>query len=1144
MFLAEELQKKWQPVLEHPELDSIKDPYKKAVTAVILENQQREMAAAAQQLNETAPSISAPTNVTGIPGNAQATISWSAPVDGGSSITGYRVTANSGQSCTTTGALSCIVTGLSNGTAYTFTVVAINAQGESAASTASLAITPRTVPLAPTSVSATPGNTQASISWSAPVSNGGASITGYFVTSSPAVTAPADCTNTLNLSCTFSGLSNGTAYTFTVIAVNAAGSSPASVESTSITPRTIPGTPTSVSATPGNAEATVTWNAPVSNGGSPITGYTVTSSPGALSCTTTTATSCTVTGLANGTAYTFTVVATNIAGSSSESVASAAITPRTIPGAPTGVSATLGNSQAVVTWVAPVSNGGSPITGYTVTSSPAVTAPVGCTNINALTCTFSGLTNGTAYTFTVIAINAAGNSLVSSPSSAVTPRTVPGAPTAVATTAGNTEVILTWSAPTSDGGSAITGYSVTSSPSVTAPAGCTNINALTCTYTGLTNGTAYTFIVTAINGAGTVAADPTAAVTPRTLPDAPTSLTAVAGNARVTLSWSAPVSNGGAAITGYTVTSSPATTAPADCINTANLTCTYSGLINGTAYTFTVIATNIAGSSVASTSSTSVTPVTVPDAPTNLITTADNAQIDLTWLAPTIDGGSAITGYTVTSAPAIAAPAACTATTSLNCTFTGLTNGTSYTFTVIAINGAGNSLESIPSAATTPRTVPDAPTAVTAVAGDKQATITWSAPAFNGGSPITNYTVDSLPVATAPIGCTTTTSLSCIFTGLSNGTSYTFRVIATNIAGDSLASTASVAITPAVPPAPPAQPTASIQTGDAKEETKPEDLKKPIEELDPVTVVPAEPIVVKSDGAPVPFETRTANTLIDGRAIGEFVRVVDSTKLVSETRGIQLELVAQTSAAKPIAIPSGTQLLLEHEGTAAINGNGFKEQSTVKVWIFSTPTYLGEFPVDSRGVFNAKLFVVNTLPVGQHTLQINGITPDNKVFSQSLPVFVQAKSSAAKKVIKKALPTINPFIIGVTANTVTFGYSPVERANKYRIFITNLDSGRLVRAVEASRTRVTLARLIKSTRYSMLVIAYDGENKAIARTSGTGLPFTTLENNPTRPKITITCAMPARSMRVTGVNPKCPTGYTSEESFAPLGAIISKVVGN
>ena len=64
MYLTEELQKKWAPVLEHEGLESIKDPYKKAVTALVLENQQREMAAAHSQLNETAQSA-APTNVTG-----------------------------------------------------------------------------------------------------------------------------------------------------------------------------------------------------------------------------------------------------------------------------------------------------------------------------------------------------------------------------------------------------------------------------------------------------------------------------------------------------------------------------------------------------------------------------------------------------------------------------------------------------------------------------------------------------------------------------------------------------------------------------------------------------------------------------------------------------------------------------------------------------------------------------------------------------------------------------------------------------------------------------------------------------------------------------------------------------------------------
>ncbi len=620
-------------------------------------------------------------------------------------------------------------------------------------------------------------------------------------------------------------------------------------------------------------------------------------------------------------------------------------------------------------------------------------------------------------------------------------------------------------------------------------------------------------------------------------------MTAVAGNARATLSWTAPVSNGGATITGYTVTSSPAVVAPADCTNTVNLTCTFSGLANGTAYTFTVIATNIAGSSLASASSNSVTPVTVPDPPTNITATAGDAQIDLTWLAPTVDGGAAITGYTVVSSPAITAPAACTATTSLNCTFTGLTNGTSYTFTVIAINSAGNSLESTPSAATTPRTVPDAPTNVVGISGNNQVTISWSAPLFNGGSPITNYSVSSLPAVTPPAGCTTTTALTCNFTGLTNGTAYTFTVIATNIAGDSLPSAASATLTPAVPPTPAPAAVANNLTRPTEESDESADLKEPIEKLDPIIVeVPAEPITENADGVSILSAVGSANTMVNGKVIGEFIQIVNATQLVAQAGPIQIQIVSRNSTAQVLEIPSVTQLVLEHDGRAEIAGSGFKEQTTVKIWLFSTPTYLGEFPVGASGVFTAALRIINTLPVGQHTLQINGITPDNRIFSQSLPVIVKAKTPVVLKTrVKRALPTINAVLLGVTANSVTFSYTQIEKASKYRIFITNVDSGRLVRAVEASRTRVAIARLLNGTRYSLIVIAYDNANKQIARISGTGLAFTTLERNPQRPKISIICALPGRSMRVTGVNPKCPTGYSSEESFAPLGAIISKI---
>jgi uncharacterized protein (TIGR02145 family) len=283
--------------------------------------------------------LGAPTNVSATPGNASATVTFTAP-GGGSTITGYTVTSSPGN-ITGTGSTSPItVTGLTNGTAYTFTVIATNANGNSSPSTPSNSVTPSSGPGAPTIGTATKGNAQATVAFTAPASNGGSPITGYTVTSSPGGITKTGTASPIIVT----GLTNGTAYTFTVFATNANGNSAASSASNSVTPSSVPGAPTIGTATEGDAQATVTFTAPVSNGGSAITGYTVTSSPGAFTGTGS-ASPIIVAGLTNGTAYTFTVIATNANGNSLPSSASNSVRPHT----PTTVYDIDGNLYNLVT---------------------------------------------------------------------------------------------------------------------------------------------------------------------------------------------------------------------------------------------------------------------------------------------------------------------------------------------------------------------------------------------------------------------------------------------------------------------------------------------------------------------------------------------------------------------------------------------------------------------------------------------------------------------------------------------------------------------------------------------------------------------------------------------------------------------------
>ena len=222
-----------------------------------------------------------------------------------------------------------------------------------------------------------------------------------------------------------SGLLSGTPsqsgiFPVTIVASN--GTLPESLQSFTLTVTGVPGTPTGAAATAGAASATVTFVAPVYNGGFAVSGYTVTATDHTNSANggeahSGSASPITVTGLTPGDNYTFTVTATNSFGTSPASAPSSSVTLPTVPGAPTIGTVTAGNASAQVDWTAPTVTGGSSITGYVITPSSGPPVTVG----NVSSTTVTGLTNGVVYRFTVAAVNIVGTGPASGPSATVTP---------------------------------------------------------------------------------------------------------------------------------------------------------------------------------------------------------------------------------------------------------------------------------------------------------------------------------------------------------------------------------------------------------------------------------------------------------------------------------------------------------------------------------------------------------------------------------------------------------------------------------------------------------------------------------------------------------------------------------------------------
>lgn len=309
---------------------------------------------------------------------------------------------------------------------------------------------------------------------------------------------------------------------------------------TEITLLDTPAAPRSVEAAAGSKTATVRWLPPADDGGAPITGYTVTASPGGRTCTTERL-GCEITGLANNIAHTFRVSAENSVGSGIPSAPSAPVTPLDpAPTAPRGVTATAGNRQASISWMPPTA-GADTVTGYTVTATPGGRS---CTTRD-LTCTVAGLSNGIAYVFTVSATSSGGTSAESAASNPVTPAGAPSAPRNVAAAAADSRLDITWNAPADNGGLPITEYVATAYPGGRI---CRTAGERFCTIAGLANGTPYSVVVTAENAAGISERSPgSAQTTPKsavsTAKRAAVKLTGKAGKGKIRARWTTSRAN-------------------------------------------------------------------------------------------------------------------------------------------------------------------------------------------------------------------------------------------------------------------------------------------------------------------------------------------------------------------------------------------------------------------------------------------------------------------------------------------------------------------------------------------------------------------------------------------------------------------------
>lgn len=588
------------------------------------------------------------------------------------------------------------------------------------------------------------GDSTATIQWNEPDDNG-SPIAGYTVQANG---FSQDCPSS---PCTLKGLKNNTSYSFTVIARNEVGRSPASPGSAAIRPDVSPEAPGTPKLTLGDKQLASTWQTPANNG-SPITGYEmqIVPAPGGAPGTVKvgpTVTSRDINGLENGTKYTVKVRALNASGSPSDWSTGASEVPAGKPGVPTNVTVSAAEKAGAAkrvdaSWDAAAANGDAPH--YTMTwkaddgTGGTVEVPAGKSSAS-----IDPAKRGVKYTVTVSATNKADTSAQSAPVS-VSPYTAPDQVTdlAAAATGNDGQVKLHWSAP-ADNGRPITTFFYTDGVNGWKDTGGA---ATDFSPPALTNGTTYHFQVracTAEKKGSNCGQDSNASdASPYGGPGAPQNVKADpdAAQKQVVVSWAAADGNG-RKIDHYTVSDGQ----KSQDVAAGTMTATFDGLANGKQYMFTVVAVTAEKSNNQSAgASDKATPYGEPGASTGLTVdrTGANNQVKFDWKEGNANGRP-ITSYDYTTDDGSTWRAVGNGgTQKVQSNGNTLKNGTVYTFQVRAHTGAPKrNVSKLSNSNTAEPYGPIGSPKIKATRSGNKVTFKWSWPSGGNGRTIDSKTV-------------------------------------------------------------------------------------------------------------------------------------------------------------------------------------------------------------------------------------------------------------------------------------------------------------------------------------------------------------------------------------------------------------------